>query len=266
MLMKKMQYVLLFMLAVSTAAAAESTALPDFLPLRRAIAGGDADYIVSIINRDYHGSLKNVKMGAVIFAPNEKIASLLIQYGADVQENAYPNGLNLLIFACVGGNLDMVKFALDHNLPVNSKDTQGRSPLAWCIVSQNLEIAKLLIEKGADINSQDSAGRTILTMATITGKLNFVAFLLDHGADPGILDSTGKLASDYAQMAPPAPVTKETYQAIEKLLTAAMQSRGEDPAAIEHNSGLPLDPKDPLNAPPPSPPSTSTSSPTPAQP
>lgn len=220
-------------------------------PLLTAILQGNVDKIPSIVEEDFHGTLKNV-MGilplvAVNTKPastNLKIASLLIQYGADVNDTEEVFGDNLLMAACVNQNLDLVKFALDCKIDVNSKDHYGRSPLRLTLVAgnENIEIQNLLIERGANVNDQDMTGRTVLCYAARGGHTDLVVLLLKHGADPGIMDFYGRLPSDYVGMPPLFPnVTKEEYVTIDDLLTKAMQSRGEDPEQIKKYYSPPID-------------------------
>lgn len=69
-----------------------------------------------------------------------------------------------------------------------------------------------LLERGARVNTRDTEGSTPLIQATLAGSVPAVKLLLDHGADKALRDTSGHSAEDFARteelrelVAQPAP-------------------------------------------------------------
>lgn len=56
-----------------------------------------------------------------------------------------------------------------------------------------------LMERGAKVNTRDTEGMTPLHHAVLSGNLPAVQLLLEYGADRNLRDSSGKSAADYAR-------------------------------------------------------------------
>lgn len=78
---------------------------------------------------------------------------------------------------------DAMRVLLDHGVPVDSKDDDGRPALLIASYSGRLEVVKLLVEKGADVNLKGPDGRTPLMGAAASGNMEIFNFLLEKGAD-----------------------------------------------------------------------------------
>lgn len=74
---------------------------------------------------------------------------------------------------------------LEKNVPVNSQDDVGSSPLCWAASHGHIEPALLLLQNGAFVNCVDVEGMTPLHYACIFKDCpKMVSLLLEHGADP----------------------------------------------------------------------------------
>ena len=58
--------------------------------------------------------------------------------------------------------------------------------------SGNVALVKTMLSRGFDINSKDSDGDTPLMIAAALGKMEAVNYFLDKGADPSLKDKFGK--------------------------------------------------------------------------
>ncbi len=67
------------------------------------------------------------------------------------------------------------------NVNINSKNSQGRTPLIRAVECGNFSAVELLINKGADINAKDNFGRSSLSIAK-EHRQEMVEWLIAHGA------------------------------------------------------------------------------------
>jgi len=60
----------------------------------------------------------------------------------------------------------VVQLLLEKGADIESKDTDGQTPLSWAAQDGCEAVVQLLLEKGADIESKDTDGQTPLLWAT----------------------------------------------------------------------------------------------------
>lgn len=94
----------------------------------------------------------------------------------------HENGLTLLHFVVIQGNVGKVKFLLSCKANVNSQAVCGYTPLIVAVQKRSPEICSVLIEHGADTNMPDEDGWTPLHFAAQNGDDRIVRLLLDHQA------------------------------------------------------------------------------------
>lgn len=95
----------------------------------------------------------------------------------------------MLYESSVTGNVADFKKAIEHGADVNSKNSEGQTPL--CLVSKcRIDLVKLLVEKGADVNLQSDDEISPLHWAVEYDNEEIVEYLLTHGAKT---DSRDKL-------------------------------------------------------------------------
>ncbi|XP_054570348.1 ankyrin repeat domain-containing protein 55 [Eptesicus fuscus] len=76
---------------------------------------------------------------------------------------------------------------------LESRDTEGCTPLMHAVSGRQVDTAKLLLKMGANVNTQDAEGRTSLCLAAYLGWLEGCVSLLRNGAKHGIPDKNGRL-------------------------------------------------------------------------
>lgn len=75
-----------------------------------------------------------------------------------------------------------MKLLIDKGADVNSRDSDGSTPLCHAAMQGDEAIAKLLIDKEADVNSEDSAGFMPLYFAILKNHQGIVEILERAGA------------------------------------------------------------------------------------
>jgi ankyrin repeat protein len=122
-------------------------------------------------------------------------------------------GTTPLLRAAKGGDVEAVKFLLEHGadpklatrsginplmaaagLGTKEEDTTGR----FKTEAQIMETIGLCLTAGADVNAVDSRGQTALIGAAEKGYDKVIQFLADHGAKLDLKDKQGKTALDAA--------------------------------------------------------------------
>ncbi len=81
------------------------------------------------------------------------------------------------------GQVEVVKWLLDHRADVAAKDADGRTPLDWAVRKNDTNSIKILVAHNANVKGKNAAGYTPLHYATQENCVDAVTTLLDHGAN-----------------------------------------------------------------------------------
>ena len=108
-----------------------------------------------------------------------------------------PSNLNILISACLNGDVSATQESLSSSLvneqdPTVSSSQLGFTPLLHAVMKQNTEIVKLLLSEGADPNICNFLKETPLHKAVETGSVPLTDLLLSHGANPNSVNTLGE--------------------------------------------------------------------------
>ena len=68
-------------------------------------------------------------------------------------------GWNLLHSASAGGNVAIIGSMLSRGLEINSKNSDGNTPLMIAALNGNMEAVNYLLDKGADLSLKGKYGR-----------------------------------------------------------------------------------------------------------
>jgi uncharacterized protein len=111
-----------------------------------------------------------------------EIARFLLDLGAALEPVERSCGRNALMYACLSGNVRLIKLLLEKGAGIDSTDHMGRTPLMMASSVGKTEIVKLLIECGANIHLRDKSGLNALEWASDKGRGDIVELLWAKGA------------------------------------------------------------------------------------
>ncbi len=115
-----------------------------------------------------------------------EIVDYLLKCGAKFQTFDNTTRENALEIACGNGNLELVKFVIDHGYPLT--DDQLIRAMTAAALEDNINILEyFLFDKKANINFESkSDSETVLGSATSGASLDTIKYLVSHGADVSI--------------------------------------------------------------------------------
>ncbi|XP_077225689.1 acyl-CoA-binding domain-containing protein 1-like [Tasmannia lanceolata] len=99
------------------------------------------------------------------------------------------------------GEINELLRCIESSVPVNLRDSEGRTPLHWAVDRGHLNMVELLISKNADVNAQDNEGQTPLHYAVVCEREEIAELLVKRKADRGIKDNDGKSPCDLCELA-----------------------------------------------------------------
>ena len=88
-----------------------------------------------------------------------------------------------LVEAAGRGDLPAVRRLLEGGMPVEQRDSRGRTPVLAATDGNHLETVRLLIARGADVNAQDQQRDSAFLLAGARGYTEIVRATLAAGAD-----------------------------------------------------------------------------------
>lgn len=106
------------------------------------------------------------------------------------------------VFAQEGDEEKLLK-CIECGVPLNLKDSEGRTALHWAVDRGHNNITSLLLNKNADVNAKDDEGQTPLHYAAVCDRADIAELLVRHGADIEIRDSEGYAPRDLCELRPP---------------------------------------------------------------
>jgi ankyrin repeat protein len=143
------------------------------------------------------GGYHETPMHAAVFADDVNILSLLIEHGADMEDQS-GTPLN---HAARNGGVQIGQCLLDLGANINARDDDRRTPLMNTVMHGHVEFARMLLERGAAIDAQNVWDKTALYLAIEwSGSTQAVQLLLEYGADVNVRHYKGNTASELASL------------------------------------------------------------------
>ncbi len=139
---------------------------------------------------------------------DEAEVRLLLDNGADVNDDGYFSGFSPLHMAVICDRRPIAELLLDRGASVSQADKNGMTPLHLAAVFGGKDAVELLLGRQANLNAPDGAGDTPLHWAARYGNAEAVRSLLVAGADPFLRNKhgNGPLAMAAPRRLPPFPV------------------------------------------------------------
>ncbi|MDG0794231.1 ankyrin repeat domain-containing protein [Cohnella ginsengisoli] len=103
-----------------------------------------------------------------------EIVKLLIAYGADLNDKAYPS----IVSAAGQGRIHEVQYVLDRGAQINAVTHVGTTALWQAAYAGDVKMGAFLIRNGMDLSSH---GGKALGVAAFNGHLSFVKLLVEEG-------------------------------------------------------------------------------------
>ncbi len=88
-----------------------------------------------------------------------------------------------LVAAAEAGDLAALQRLLEAGLPIDGRDSRGRTALLAATHANRIDVAKLLIKRGADVNAQDDLQDSPFLYAAAEGRIEILRLTLAAGAD-----------------------------------------------------------------------------------
>jgi len=88
---------------------------------------------------------------------------------------------NLLHYAAMGGNIDILKICLESRIPIEEKDTNGMTALHYAALYGRMGAVRQLIIAGASTRCTNKEGALPLHLAAQSGDVAIVNFLISKG-------------------------------------------------------------------------------------
>jgi len=132
-----------------------------------------------------NGSFPLIMFDQFKWSPDQqpKLAELLLQAGANLNQRIEAKGNTALMAYSADGNLPMMKWLVEHKVKTNLKGDQGYTALGYATVANQLPAAKLLIDAGVDLSIANNNGDKPLRMAQRSKLAEMEALLAKAEAD-----------------------------------------------------------------------------------
>ena len=115
-------------------------------------------------------------------------------YDVAVEAATDPLSPTRLILVSRYGHNDIVKFLLDNQVDVNTRDNAGYTALIGAAEGGHFETVKMLLDAKADVNVSKPNGETALMTAASNGYDDIMRFLLNAGAEVDTKNDIGETA------------------------------------------------------------------------
>ena len=129
-------------------------------------------------------SVQELLLRACVKGDLAEVRRVLEQRGAAV--NKPTGGQSPLVVAVVNGHLSLVQLLVEQQGADihQAVDDRGRmAPLCAALTAEQWHVASYLITKGARVDQMDCKGTTHLISAAYNGRMAAVKYLVIHGAD-----------------------------------------------------------------------------------
>jgi ankyrin repeat protein len=145
----------------------------------------------------YRTVLPSSNIMVATYFSHETVVEALLDSGAEI-ESKDTNGHTPLLLAADEGHETVVKVLIEANAETESKDENGQTPLSLAAWKGHETIVKMLLEANADVESKDMRNQTPLYWAAMKGCKAVVEALLKFNAEIESRNSDGQTSLSLA--------------------------------------------------------------------
>ena len=124
-----------------------------------------------------------------------EMAKLLVEHGAQLQDENDEYGTNALMQACESGNAELVEYLISTGADVNYENKHNPHALLVACRGRYLGVMEVLLKHDADVDifemRTDSEEDTCLNLACHRGDMEMIRLLLKYGADMTAFNQQG---------------------------------------------------------------------------
>lgn len=123
--------------------------------------------------------------------------------------------------------LSVMKFYIQHKVPINAQDAYGMTPLHYALESDNIDGAIALLEAGANPNLPNK--RRITPLAYINGfpeRLDLLQLMLDNGGDVNFFNGHNGILEGIKKYRAQDPRFTPVIELMEKYSTRKSEPKG----------------------------------------
>ena len=165
-------------------------------PLEIAIEAQDVEAVAELVAQDTNVNVSNSTgvppLHQALKLDSTTIATLLLQYGADINAKTAIDSWTALHCAALKGNVNSVRLCLDHGALLDARTSQKQTPLHKACQSGCAETVKLLLQSGATLETDDNVGFFPLHTAAYHGHKSIVTALFEAGASLDVFTTAGE--------------------------------------------------------------------------
>ncbi|XP_046571007.1 ankyrin repeat domain-containing protein 50-like [Haliotis rubra] len=134
--------------------------------------------VVGVSSRDHDGLTP--AMTAALYKRKD-VFDLLVEAGADLLlVNEF--GGTILHVACEGGNVQIVKYLMKHNIvDIESRDMNGWTPVMQAAIDGHKDVFDVLVKAGADLSQVSNNKETTLHLACVGGNIEIIMYFMKYG-------------------------------------------------------------------------------------
>jgi V8-like Glu-specific endopeptidase len=143
-----------------------------------------------MLDHEYTKRRGRLEMVAARANNQEALEMILAKSTADIKATD-ADGKNLLYFAILNKNADMLNYLLKNGVSPNKADKYGSTALFWAVREYNPEAVKILLSKGANPNVKNTYGSYVIHEAVRTNNMEIIRELIKNGADLSVKNADG---------------------------------------------------------------------------
>ncbi|XP_076468216.1 uncharacterized protein LOC143299023 [Babylonia areolata] len=130
----------------------------------------------------------------------EAVQAVVAKEGVDSLLTRDEKGHTPAHWACLGAHTSILRYIIDHKIPVNegSTDYLGAKPIHWASGQGHIAVVDVLMQAGVSVDTTDNKGFTPLIVACQYRQTTLVGYLLGKGVRLQLTDHDGDTALHWA--------------------------------------------------------------------